>query len=227
MALTDTFKVTAAPGTDIWRKPPTTDVFNGKDPPTALPPAGPTPLRTSGPLTSFRSARLSFNFTPEEQYDQGGILLSFRRNTDNNNNNDNNNNSNTPPPKWIKSGIEYYNSLPRLSTVACDAWADWSVAPHHHHQEGGKGRATGWTTMQVEKDKDGNGTGLWVYAVVEEGETGEKKIPLREICWVFGLDRLEEWTVEVHAMAARPGREKGVVEGLVVEFGGLEVKWAE
>ncbi|KAK4125758.1 hypothetical protein N657DRAFT_678812 [Parathielavia appendiculata] len=211
MAPTDTFTITAAPGTDIWRKPPTTDVFNA---PTALPPAGPTPLRTSGPLASFRSARLSFNFTPEEQYDQGGILLSFRRSTDTSNNN--------TPPKWIKSGIEYYNSLPRLSTVACDSWADWSVAPHH--RDGGKGQPTGWTTIQVEKDKDGNGTGLWVYAVVEE--TGEK-IPLREICWVFGLDRLEEWTVEVHAMAARPGRERGVEEGLVVEFAGLEVKWAE
>lgn len=26
----NTFTITAAPGTDIWRKPPTTDVFNGK-----------------------------------------------------------------------------------------------------------------------------------------------------------------------------------------------------
>jgi hypothetical protein len=28
----DTFTITAGPGTDIWRKPPTTDVFNGNDP---------------------------------------------------------------------------------------------------------------------------------------------------------------------------------------------------
>jgi hypothetical protein len=27
--LTNLFTITAAPGTDIWRKPPTTDVFNG------------------------------------------------------------------------------------------------------------------------------------------------------------------------------------------------------
>ncbi|KAJ4289384.1 hypothetical protein N0V88_006864 [Collariella sp. IMI 366227] len=52
MAPKDTFTITANPGTDIWRKPPTTDVFN---------------------------ARLSFNFTPYQQYDQGGLLLSFRR----------------------------------------------------------------------------------------------------------------------------------------------------
>lgn len=29
MATAKTFTITAAPGTDIWRKPPTTDVFNG------------------------------------------------------------------------------------------------------------------------------------------------------------------------------------------------------
>ncbi|KAK4236077.1 hypothetical protein C8A03DRAFT_36060 [Achaetomium macrosporum] len=209
MAPTDTFTITAGPGTDIWRKPPTTDVFNA---PTALPPPGPQALRNSGPLTSFLSARISFNFTPQEQYDQGGILLSFfRRSTGNNK-------TKNPPPKWIKSGIEFYNGAPRLSTVSCDNWADWSVADLNS-EGGGKGKETGWTTIQVEKDKDGNGTGVWVYRVLEE--TGEK-IPLREICWVFG-DLPEEWEVEVHAMAARP--EKGVEGGLEVEFAGLEVKW--
>lgn len=34
---TPTFTITAAPATDIWRKPPTTDVYNGKLP-TPLPP---------------------------------------------------------------------------------------------------------------------------------------------------------------------------------------------
>lgn len=29
MAPTNTFTITAVPGTDIWRKPPATDVFNG------------------------------------------------------------------------------------------------------------------------------------------------------------------------------------------------------
>jgi hypothetical protein len=104
--------------------------------------------------------------------------------------------------------------------VSCDNWADWSVADLNR-EGGGEGKEIGWTTVQVEKDKDGNGTGVWVYRVVEE--TGEK-IPLREICWVFG-DSPEEWEVEVHAMAARP--EKGVEGGLVVEFAGLEVKWKD
>ncbi|KAK3306686.1 uncharacterized protein B0T15DRAFT_510038 [Chaetomium strumarium] len=214
MAPTDTFTITAGPGTDIWRKPPTTDVFNA---PTALPPPGVQPLRNSGPLTSFLSARISFNFTAQEQYDQGGILLSFfRRNADKSANK-----ADGPPPKWIKSGIEFYNGAPRLSTVSCDNWADWSVADLNREGGGGKGKEIGWTTIQIEKDKDGNGTGVWVYRVVEE--TGEK-IPLREICWVFG-DSPEEWEVEVYAMAARP--EKEVDGGLVVEFAGFEVKWKD
>lgn len=33
---TPTFTIIAAPSTDIWRKPPTTDVYNGK-PPTPSP----------------------------------------------------------------------------------------------------------------------------------------------------------------------------------------------
>ena len=37
MPPSNTFTITAAPGTDIWRKPPTTDIFNGTPPP-HLPP---------------------------------------------------------------------------------------------------------------------------------------------------------------------------------------------
>ncbi|KAL2267182.1 hypothetical protein VTJ83DRAFT_4459 [Remersonia thermophila] len=217
----NTFSITAAPGTDIWRKPPTTNVFNA---PTALPssPSG-AALRTAGPLASFRSARLSFNFAPAAQYDQAGLLLSFRRRGDA---------GAAPPAKWIKTGVELYNARPRLSTVSCDSWADWSVADLHPAAAaaaaatGAGQEEIGWTTVLVEKDKDGNGTGVWVYRLVRNAETGEEeKVPLREICWVFGLEKLEEWEVDVSAMAARP--EKGVAEGLVAEFGGLEVKWAE
>ncbi|EAQ87687.1 hypothetical protein CHGG_04306 [Chaetomium globosum CBS 148.51] len=223
MAPTDTFTITANPDTDIWRKPPTTDVFNA---PTALPPSTtPHPQRTSGPLNAFLSARLSLNFTPQEQYDQGGILLSLRRRTDTPTTTTNT--TTTPPPKWIKAGIELYNGAPRVSTVACDRWADWSVAdlrapgsaPAPAPASGSKGE-TGWTTVVVEKDKDGNGTGVWVYWVAEGSE---EKVPLREICWVFG-DEPDTWEVEVHAMAARPNKE--AQGALTVEFAGLEVKWA-
>ncbi|KAL2164845.1 hypothetical protein VTH06DRAFT_141 [Thermothelomyces fergusii] len=232
MAPTNTFTITADPGTDIWRKPPTTDVFNA---PTALPPpgGGGAPLRHAGPLTAFRSARVSLNFAPREQYDQGGLLLSFRRRRGGE--------AGAPPAKWIKCGVEFYDGRPRLSTVACDRWADWSVADLAPAEAPGQGQSrpgtgtgpgagpgvggaeTGWTTVAIEKGKDENGTGVWVYRVLGDGDGGETKVPLREICWVFGQERLEEWDVEVHAMAARP--EKKAKGGLTVEFGNLEVKW--
>jgi hypothetical protein len=128
------------------------------------------------------------------------------------------------PPKWIKTGIELYNGKPRLSTVSCDNWADWSVTDFPDVAEAGQ--EVGWTTMLIEKDKDGNGTGLWVYRVLPNGE----KVPLREICWVFGLlGKGEEdsgnWTVDVAAMVARPAKEG--TEGLRAEFKGLEAKWVE
>ncbi|KAL2022835.1 hypothetical protein VTK56DRAFT_4366 [Thermocarpiscus australiensis] len=220
-APTDTFTITASPGTDIWRKPPTTDVFNA---PTA-PPPGPPTIRTTGPLQSFLSARLSLSFTWKEQYDQGGILLSFRRRNDNPTSTAAADKSTSPPPpKWIKTGIEFYNGAPRLSTVACDAWADWSVAdlggPGARARASASGSSSkGWTTVAVEKEGDEHGTSLWVYRVLDGGE----KVPLREVCWVFG-GRPEEWEVEVAAMAARPA--KGAGADLKVEFKGMEVRWA-
>lgn len=91
-------------------------------------------------------------------------------------------------------------------------------------EEEGKGKgAAGWTTVLVEKAGDHHGTSLWVYQVVRG--TGEK-VPLREVCWVFG-DQPEEWEVEVKAMAARPGKGVPEGEGLAVEFGGMEVNWSE
>jgi hypothetical protein len=45
--------------------------------------------------------------------------------------------------------------------------------------------------MLIEKDQDGNGTGVWVYGILGSGE----KLSLREICWVFG-EGAEEWYVE-------------------------------
>ncbi|KAL2264107.1 hypothetical protein VTK26DRAFT_1976 [Humicola hyalothermophila] len=226
MTLASTFSITAAPGTDIWRKPPTTDVFNA---PTATPN---TPLRTAGPLTSFLSARLSLSFAWQAQYDQGGLLLSFsRRSRSRDQGQDQNDGGARPPEKWIKTGIEFYNGQPRLSTVACDSWADWSVCDlsrpggdnkdDNNERSSSGGEEKQWTTVQVEKDKDEHGTSLWVYWVLGDGS----KVPLREICWVFG-GQPEDWEVEVSAMAARPAKD-GVEGGLVVEFGGMEVKWKE
>lgn len=96
--------------------------------------------------------------------------------------------------------------------MACDAWADWSVADL-------PGNQGDWATVLVERDTDVSGTSLWVYRI--DGETGEK-VPLREVCWVFGDG--DEWEVEVACMAARPGDVGGE---LAVEFRDFEVTWKE
>lgn len=212
---TDIFTIRAAPGTDIWRKPPTTNIYNA---PTAVPPS--TPSR--GPLTSFLSARASFSFPWRERYDQAGILLAFRLSTTADK-------TQKIPDKWIKTGIEFYQSQPQLSTVATDVWADWSVTPLRS-AAGDAPDAEEWTTILVEKSGDEHGRSIWVYRVVLDEETGKEKsrTALREICWVYGLEDLENWELEVVAMAARP--EKNVKDGegekeLVVKVKGWEVKW--
>ncbi|KAK3378887.1 hypothetical protein B0T24DRAFT_674724 [Lasiosphaeria ovina] len=214
MSSSTTFSISAAPGTDIWRKPPHTDVFNA---PAA---AAPGVTATSGPLLSFVSARASFSFAWSEQYDQGGLLLSFRPRTTTGAEKA----SSSSPTKWVKTGIEFYNGRPMLSTVACDRWADWSVGPLTT-SSASTGAKT-WTTISVEREinenaTNENGSSWWVYQILEGGE----KVALREICWVYGDGNdAENWELEVLAMAARP--EKNVNTSLEVEVRDMEVKWA-
>lgn len=166
------------------------------------------------PLGSFRSARVSFAFEYKEIYDQAGLLLSFRRSSSSQ--------PSAPPPKWIKTGVEYYNGNPMLSTVACDAWADWSVTPLLRGPGAGADGKE-WTTVAVVREGDAKGMSLWVYQLVPGADGAETKVPLREICWVFG-DPDEEWEVAVEAMAARP--KESASEALHVEFARFEVSWA-
>jgi uncharacterized protein len=125
-----------------------------------------------------------------------------------------------------------------LSTVAAAPWADWSVAPLFSHTNNnpsntGSGlegeRQKIWTTISIEKSLDEHGVSLWVYLVLPstpgEGEEGEKKVALREICWVYGDEDPASWELEVAAMAARP--HKGASSGnLEVEVRDMVVRWA-
>jgi uncharacterized protein len=160
-------------------------------------------------LSSFRSARVTFSFAYKEQYDQAGLLLSFRP--------VGSSSSGGPPPKWIKTGVEYYNGQPMVSTVACDAWADWSVTPLQT-----TGDKADWTTVTVIREGDGKGMSLWVYQLMKGADGAETKVPLREICWVFS-DK-EDWELTIEAMAARP--EKGTSEVLQAEFKDFQVVWS-
>lgn len=168
------------------------------------------------PLASFSSASLTLSLTPTAQYDQAGLLLILH-----------------PPPTystpaslsqgpsnkdkyWIKTGVEFYDSAPRVSTVACKDWADWSIAPLT-----GPGGDKVEARIVVQRVVDHHGPSLWVYR-----EEGGRKEPLREVCWVCGLE--EEgagsgWEVEVAAYAARPD-EKGEGE-LEARFRDVKVEW--
>lgn len=85
----------------------------------------------------------------------------------------------------------------------------------------------------MEQSGDEHGKSIWVYRIVVDEKTGEEKsrTALREICWVYGLTNpgVEEWDLEVVAMAARPEKEvkDGDEKELVVKVKGWEVKWAE
>ncbi|KAH8911590.1 hypothetical protein BR93DRAFT_990593 [Coniochaeta sp. PMI_546] len=208
----ETFSIAAAPGTDVWRKPPSTDIYNA---PTHPPPSG---SRTK-PLKSFISARISFSFpfTTAAQYDQGGLLLSFHPTSGSRTSA-----GSAPPPRWIKTGVEYYNSAPRLSTVSCETYADWSVGDRTPDSptEGTSDKV--WTTVAVEKQGDHHGPSFWVFRVLEDGT----KVPLREITWIYagGDEEVAKWDLTVEALAARPDKE--VTSDLVVEFKDFTVEWA-
>lgn len=96
--------ISAQPSTDIWRKPPSTDVFNA-----------PSVLQTPISQTSFNRARVTFIAPWKYRYDQGGLLLHLTKQGE--------------KDKWLKTGVEFYTGAPFISTVGCDRWADWSIYP--------------------------------------------------------------------------------------------------
>ncbi|KAI7784164.1 hypothetical protein LA080_010477 [Diaporthe eres] len=196
--MSSSFTIKASPNTDIWRKPPSTDVFTA-------PRGAAADTKTTAPLSSFKSARVSFLLHPKEQYDQAGLVLSLKSAG-----------ATGPlpgdsPPKWLKTGVEYYNGVPKAATVACDSWADWSLGDV-------KGKEGGWVTVLVENGTDVLGKSFWIYQVVD----GEK-VPLREVCWVFGHGDPGKWELSVEAYACRPAKDAAE---LVVDFKDLDVQWA-
>ncbi|CAN8102682.1 unnamed protein product [Discula destructiva] len=205
------FTINASPGTDVWRKPPTTDIFNA---PSHPPPSAP----ATGLLATLFSARISFLLPPVSsaaQYDQAGLLLSLTPRG----RQQKNPAASASPPKWLKTGVEVYNGIPRAATVACDAFADWSLAPVS--ASGGDDddeKGEDWVTVEVVNGKDELGKSLWVYQVV-----GGERVPLREVCWPFGHGGGEAWEVKVEAYACRPSETAG--EELKALFRDFEVKW--
>jgi hypothetical protein len=178
---------------------------------------------SSGLLKKFQSARVTFWADWTERYDQGGLVLALKRASSS---------SSTsasaaaapgePAERWIKTGIELYQGHPRLSTVCCDRWADWSVASLGAPVDPEKG-----VTLEVVREGDENGISAWVYQVLlDDAGAVREKIPLREICWIFADEDDkdgEEWVLDISPLVARP--EKGTTSVLKVKFFDFKVEW--
>ncbi|KAI0816702.1 hypothetical protein GGR55DRAFT_628256 [Xylaria sp. FL0064] len=202
---TSSFTLRANPGTDIWRKPPTTNVWNA-----------PISRTVTGQLKKFRSARVTFWAPWTERYDQAGLLLVPRRAA-----------SSPPttvaPEKWLKTGIEYYHGQPQLSTVGCDRFADWSIGPLTRPVDPERG-----VTLEIVREGDEHGRSLWIYQLVLDGSTGEvvERLALREVCWILAdedEDGGEGWVLDVSPLIARP--EKKAAATLSAEFKEFTVVW--
>ncbi|KAM3499602.1 hypothetical protein MY10362_007150 [Beauveria mimosiformis] len=189
--MSPSFSLCAGPGTDIWKKPPTTDVFNA-----------PFQTHSSGTVGKFRAVSLTFTAVYTKRYDQAGLLLRLTHPSH--------------PRKWVKTGIELYEGLPRLSTVSCDGWADWSVGPAPCAEDVATGDRS--VTVQVRSEGDENGRSWWVYHI-----DGETSTPLREICWVAD-GQYADWTLDVAALVARPAKDGE--DDLEAHFEDFTVEWA-
>ncbi|KAL5592457.1 hypothetical protein FOBRF1_006922 [Fusarium oxysporum] len=186
------FTVSAKPGHDIWKQPPSHDVFTA-----------PSRTHSSGPLQSLISATLTFTLTYTHQYDHAGLLLTLTR-------------PGSSQKKWIKTGIEYFNNHPRFSTVGCDNFSDWSLAPVPEKDEAAVKSGDKSATIVIEWEKSVLGLCWWISRIDDAGE----KVPLRQLCWPFGEDG---WDVEVGAAVARPNKD--ITEELEAKFENFEVKW--
>ncbi|KAH7409758.1 hypothetical protein BKA64DRAFT_732341 [Cadophora sp. MPI-SDFR-AT-0126] len=121
---------------------------------------------------------------------------------------------------WVKSGIEFVDDTPHVSTVACDRWADWSLVKEGINSASGGGANETQVTIEMEQ-REIDDT-LWVY-VVEGGQ----RSGIREVTWLLSLakdkDRKprerEAW---VGVYAATPTIREGR-KPLDVRFGGFEV----
>lgn len=198
----DQITIRARPGTNLWRKPPITDIDNA---PTFL---IPTPIN----IHKFRSARVTVSADWSTPHDQGGLVL-FILDEDN--------------IKWVKTGIECAEGEPQVGTVATRRSSDWSTVPLGA-KEGGK--VTIQVEREVEDGEKVES--LWVYIIEETGEKmGIRQINWwfkhDALDKKVTTDSEKNRCLLIGVYAARPkipegqGREH---EELVVKLDGFEVK---
>jgi uncharacterized protein len=182
-----TFRVKAVPGTDLWLKPPSWVSTNA-------------PYYVAEmPVAKFHRARVTVKADWARQYDQGGLVLFLPA---------------WPSYSlWVKSGIEFVDGKPYVSTVGARDAADWSILP----VPGGESSIT----FEIEREEadEKNGSSLWVYLI----EGGERKA-VREMTWVFKEKADLDGMISVGVYAARPAKVGENDEGsLEVTFDDLTI----
>ncbi|KAF8608572.1 hypothetical protein BDV93DRAFT_518661 [Ceratobasidium sp. AG-I] len=190
----------ALPGTDLWRKPPSTNSTNA--------PA----YVDYRPISQFRRARVTVHADWVRLYDQGGLVLYLPESGSNT--------LTSSYESWVKTGIELFDGAPNVGTVATPAqgYSDWSLVP----------TPPGTTSVTIEvvrEQKDALGPGLYVYII-----EGEKKSLVRETTWVFKDADQNGGLLGVGVYAARPTKVDGEAEkgeALPVHFKGLQIEWAD
>ncbi|KAL2401516.1 hypothetical protein ABEF95_001089 [Exophiala dermatitidis] len=178
--LEKTFEITCSAGTDIWDKPPSTHSFNA-----------PIIYQTTT-VGSFKSARVTVSADWKDKYDQGGLCLVVQT---------------ADTTRWVKTGIEFLNGEPNVSTVAKDRWSDWSLQPLSSD-------SVQRATIEIEHANDGS---LWVWLM----STNSQKLPLREVTWWGDIGKDTKCWVGVYAAKPAPHGEK---DDLVVQFDGLSIR---
>ena len=123
--------------------------------------------------------------------------------------------------KWLKTGIEFYEGKPYMSTVCTDRWSDWSITPLSSSPSSTTSSSSTSSsssssspsdkpaaTSEVERDGGPEGKTLWVYHIVKDADGKEvERRPLREIAWFFAEE--EGWEIGVGGAVARPTVEGG------------------
>ncbi|KAG8811222.1 hypothetical protein FRC17_002567, partial [Serendipita sp. 399] len=137
----------------------------------------------------FKSARVTVSGQWTRLYDQAGLVLLWPATGKGLEDDE-------PPTAWVKTGVEFYDEKPNLSTVATPSTSssDWSLITLNSNS----------VTIEVEREhKPEDGPSLWVYLVTEHGRKA-----VREITWAFTEDKLLE-DLLVGVYVARPTALEG------------------
>jgi regulation of enolase protein 1 (concanavalin A-like superfamily) len=193
----------ARPGTNLWRKPPNTDINNA---PTFL-----IPIAIN--IHRFHSARVTVSGDWSAPHDQGGLVLFI---------------PDEGATKWIKTGIECDEEKPCVGIVGTRRWSDCSLVPLEK-EDGGK--VTIQVEREVEEGEKVES--LWVYIVNKEtGEKmGVRQInwwfkhDILDQKTTPDSEKNRSLVIGVYAARPRvPAGEGKENEELVVKFEEFEVK---